>query len=59
MNITKEADREQTSGNQFGGKGNIGVREWELQAIGYKAQKGNVQHKIANILQKVNEKEPL
>lgn len=51
MNITKEAEREQTSGNQFGGKGNIGVRVWELRTIGYKAQKGNVQHKIANILQ--------
>ena len=51
MNITKEADTELTSGNQFLGKGNIGVGEWEVETIGYKAQKSNIQHKIANILQ--------
>nr|XP_020750240.1 cold shock domain-containing protein E1 [Odocoileus virginianus texanus] len=48
MNITKEADREQTSGNQFGGKGNIGVREWELQTIGYKPQKDFINYEVGD-----------
>ena len=39
VNITKkqiQRYREWTSGYQLGGKGNIGVGEWEAQTIGYK-----------------------
>ena len=40
MNITKEKQthryREQTSGFQWQGRGNVGTGEWEIQTIGHK-----------------------